>query len=548
MASTRDPAPLSRRTLLAWGLTTASLPLLAACGAAPASPTAAPAKPTEAPKPAAPAATTAPAAAPTQPAAAAPTTAPAKPGATPAAAAKAGSSMQVALDQARKFSGETLTVTWEAGLQAQDPLLFSGPKFEELTGVKIKVVEITEGLPKLMTEHLSGSSAFDVIGNFSPPWAPDLVAANALVPLDDYIKQHMNQADLQDYLPIYKTIATWNGKYYGLFDDGDTLLWYYRKDLFEDPQNQADFKAKFGRDLGNPKTYDWQQFTDAARFFTEKGAGKSYGAALLNAGFSWSWWQCFFRVNGGQFFDPETMKPGINGPAAIKTVEQLLDAKKQMPPGAEQLNDAAALFTMYLKGELAMTSFWPPLGRWSEGYGGRPKQLSFVPETQIAGKTGYALLPGGYTEMAYGYNLGIAANSKKKDLAYFFIQWATSPEFSLERVMLPYALRDPYRISHVESPVFRKAWPNAGEYLDTIKVAGSGKAFLDLILPGIAEYTQAFTEAGTAILGGKEIKASLDEAAGKWEKVTDRLGREKQREAYKFWLSLPGTTLQSLKA
>jgi multiple sugar transport system substrate-binding protein len=453
----------------------------------------------------------------------------------------------VAIEEAKKFKGETINVTWEAGLQAQDPLLFSGPKFEELTGVKVKVVEITEGLSKLLTEHLSGSSAFDVIGNFSPQWAPDLVGSGALVPLDDYIKKYMNQDDLKDYLPTYKTIATWNGKYYGLFDDGDTLLLYYRKDLFDDPANQAAFKAKYGRDLGTPKTYDWQQFMDAAQFFTEKGAGKTYGAAFLNAGLNYYWFSCWFRVNGGQFFDPETMKATINSPAAVKTVEQILAGRKFMPPGAEQLNDAAALFTSYLKGELAMTSFWPPLGRWAEGYGGKPKQLSFVADTQIAGKSGYALLPGGYTEMAAGYNLGVSANSKKKDLAYFYIQWATSPEMSLERVMLPYALRDPYRLSHVDSPVFRKAWPNATDYLDTIKVAGSGKAFLDLIITGVAEYSQAFGEASTAILAGKDIKASLDEAAAKWDKTTDRLGRDKQREAYKFWLSLPGATLQSLK-
>jgi multiple sugar transport system substrate-binding protein len=548
---------LSRRTLLGSALAAAALPVLAACGGSAPTATPPPAKPAE--KPAAPPPTTAPAAAP-KPAEPKPADAGAQSAATkpPAAAAPStaggtvppaqpGSSAARAIEEAKKFKGETITLTWEGGLQSQDPLLFSGPKFEELTGVKVKVVEVpgNEQFSKLMAEHLAGGGAFDA-GNVQPGWLPDMVSTNAIIPLDDYIKTYMNPADLDDYLPIYKTIARWNGKYYGLFDDGDTLLYYYRKDLFEDPKHQADFKSKYGRDLGTLKTADYQQYHNIAKYFTETGGGKLFGAGLTAAGMGWSWYQCWLRMNGGTFFDPETMKPGINSPAAIKSAEQLLAVRKQMPPGAEQL-DAVALFSAYLSGTLAIGSFWPPLGRWAEAYGARPKQLSFVPETQIAGKTGYALFPGGYTEMAGAYFLNVWSNSKKKDLAYHFIQWMTSPEVSLERVMLPYALRDPYRISHVESTKFRSAWPAAGDYLDTCKVAGSGKSFLDLIITGGPEYVQAYTEASTAMLAGKDVKASLDEAAAKWEKTTDRLGRAKQQENYKAYLSTPGATLDSLR-
>ena len=41
---------------------------------------------------------------------------------------------------------------------------------------------------------------------------------------------------------------------------------YYRKDLFESTAEQKNFKAKYGYDLAPPVT--WQQFTDAAEFFT----------------------------------------------------------------------------------------------------------------------------------------------------------------------------------------------------------------------------------------------------------------------------------------
>ena len=34
------------------------------------------------------------------------------------------------------------------------------------------------------------------------------------------------------------------------------LILYYRKDLFEDPDNMAEFKAKYGYDLGPPQTWE----------------------------------------------------------------------------------------------------------------------------------------------------------------------------------------------------------------------------------------------------------------------------------------------------
>ena len=52
-----------------------------------------------------------------------------------------------------------------------------------------------------------------------------------------------------------------------------------------------------------------------------------------------------------------------------------------------------------------------------------------------------------------------------REAAYLFTQWTTRPAVSLARVMLPYALRDPYRLSHFKSPLYQALWPDAKQYL-----------------------------------------------------------------------------------
>lgn len=69
-----------------------------------------------------------------------------------------------AVQEAKKYSGTTITMAWEAGLQSLDPLNYSGPRWEKLTGTKVKVIEerLAELYTKIMLEYRAGTSAHDV--------------------------------------------------------------------------------------------------------------------------------------------------------------------------------------------------------------------------------------------------------------------------------------------------------------------------------------------------------------------------------------------------
>jgi multiple sugar transport system substrate-binding protein len=455
---------------------------------------------------------------------------------------KAQDGMMTSADRAvqvvrEKYAGESLTATWEAGLQAQDPLLFSGPMWQELTGVSLNIVEVnagTELFSRQLNEHIAQSGAFDVL-QVQPNWLADYALAGVLEPLDDYVAEYMNPADLEDFPPIYRGLDIFEGRRYGLFDDGDTLLLYYRKDLFE--QHGDEFADEMGYALAPPA--NWKEADDIARFFTQKLAPDVYGAAYgRTTGWNWMVFIPHFKANGGRFFDPDTMSPLINGAEGVRTVAEMRHINQWMPPGIEGLT-AIDTFQEWLAGRYAMTWFWPPLGRWSAGYAQQAEQMAFLPESQVAGKVGYALLPGDITEMAVGFSLGVASGSPNKELAYLFIQWLNSPEISLQRVTLPFALRDPFRIGHFESEEYRGLWDDAGDYLDTLMEAGE-KASLDLLIPGGQEYSDALDRACTAAYAGMDPQQALDVAAQEFEEITDRLGRDRQKQAYANYLTLDG--------
>ena len=451
----------------------------------------------------------------------------------------AASAAQTAVDAAKEFAGTEISIVWEAGLQALDPNTFSGPKWKDLTGISVKVIEVaTEQMfTKILQEHRAGSGAYDAL-NVIPAWMPDLVRAGALEDLDPYVDKYGFREELQEIAPVYRdNQMTVDGKIYGFPDDGDVFVMYYRTDVLGDPKIQAAYKEKYGADLPvPPKT--WQEFDQVGSLITEITGGKPYGSGQIRLPpYGQMFFQERFRNEGGKFFDASTMKATVNGPAGVKVFEDWVAENKWMPPGVETW-DFGKNLSAFLVGDTAMTISWPPYGRWAAGYGTEEKALSWVPKTQVAGKVGYAMPPGGHPELAAGFTLAISSNSKKKVPAYLFIQWLNSNDISIQRVQLPYALRDPFRENHFTSAEYMGRWPEAPQYLEALK-AGAVNGLLDLSIIQTDKYEEALRQGVSKLWAGENPKAILDEVAAQWDALTDRIGVDKQRAAYEAWASKP---------
>ena len=456
-----------------------------------------------------------------------------------ASAAMAESAAEIAVREAQKYKGTTINIVWEAGLQALDPLNFSGPKWEQLTGIKVKVVEVqtAEMFTKIMQDYRSGAGAYDAL-NVIPAWMPDLANAGALEVLDPYVDKYGYRDELQKIAPTYRDNQMKVGdKIYGFPDDGDVFLFYYRKDIFGDPKLQAEFKEKAGRDLTVPKT--WAEFDEVGQFLTDKLAPNTYGAAFFRQPpYAQMMFQERFRNEGGKFFDADSMKATINSDVGVKVLTDMRNENKFMPPGVEQFGFVENL-AAFLAGQSAMTISWPPYGRWAAGYGTDQEVLSWVPKSTIAGKVGYALPPGGHPELAAGFALSVSSTSKNKDAAYLFIQWLNSEDISLQRVQLPYALRDPFRDSHFTSPEYLAKWPDAKDYLAALG-EGAKTGLLDLSLLQTDKYEEVLRQAISKLWAGEDPKAIMDAAAGEWDAITEKIGVDKQKAVYQAWAAKSG--------
>jgi multiple sugar transport system substrate-binding protein len=438
--------------------------------------------------------------------------------------------------------GVNLTRISEAGLQALEPKNFSGPLWKEMVGGGVNVVEapFPQIFSKSVAEHIAKSGALDVI-DASPAWIPDFADRGVIIPVDDLVKKYNAQATFNDLHPLYRALAKYKGKTWGFFADGDVWNLYYRKDIFGDPKLQKAYKAKFKRALRVPKT--WDEFNETAAFITDQLAPKVYGAgegrALGNPGNQFYFFQTF-RAFGGQFYDPATMKAQINNATGVKAMNSILGELKASEPGINKL-DFVSSWVLWLQGKTAMIYAWPPTGRISENYAQRDKAFAFLPKSKVVGKVGYALMPNKNGEHAGSFVQTVSADSKNQEAAFAYNLWLTSPSVSLQVVMLPYTLRDPYRISHYKSAKYRSLWPGAKDYLISLAQAANF-AVIDPIMTGAADYADAMDRGLTAIYAGKDPQSGLNDVASQWDAITKRLGNDRIKASYAQFLKLPGAT------
>jgi ABC-type glycerol-3-phosphate transport system substrate-binding protein len=279
-------------------------------------------------------------------------------------------------------------------------------EFHKQTGTKVTLNQLPyDGLfSRVSSELSSGALSFDVAA-IDAIWLPQF--APKLLKLDELFTSDV-KADL---FPATLDEGQIDGHYVGMPSWTNVEILFYRKDLFEDSAEQKAFKSKYGYDLAPPKT--WQQFTDAAQFFTKNGmygtdvkgdVETEYLAHVLQAGSP----GVVLDDSGNIIID------NAQHQQALTFYSDLASKYKVCPSGAAQVGWPEAQNFFY-QGKTAMTRFWAHLYRQIPASAPVHGKVGVAP--MIAGSAGVAGIPG-------PYYLSIPAAGPKHDLAVTFIKFA----------------------------------------------------------------------------------------------------------------------------
>ncbi|MCU1542788.1 MAG: carbohydrate transporter substrate-binding protein family [Microbacteriaceae bacterium] len=303
---------------------------------------------------------------------------------------------------------DSITVLVEAGGHGElQPI---ADQFKKDTGTSVTFVELPyDGLyNRLNSEFSSGSLSFDVAA-LDSIWLPNF--AEALTPLDDIFTDEV-QSDL---FPALVTEARVDGSFVGMPAWTNSEILYYRTDLFEDPTQQANFKAEYGYDLTPPTT--WEQYADIAKFFTQDTDGDGqinvYGTDVKGA-VETEWLATLSQTGESEMVVGDDGTVSLGGKDSLEALDFYTSLLPYAPSGAAQL-DWAGSQNLFNQGQLAMMRFW------AHAY----KQIPA--DSAVSGNVGVTTMiggPGGVAGVPGAWYLSVPSGTSKQDKALEFVKYA----------------------------------------------------------------------------------------------------------------------------
>lgn len=353
---------------------------------------------------------------------------------TPAASSKAPAetaSAETGTD-AKRFDGTTLYMIAEQQTPTES-LKKQLSLFEEETGIKVELemAPYDDVIQKETLAFESGSGAYDIIA--APyQFLGNMVENDYIQSIEPFMEDEsldiIEDYDESDLIEgMWKASGDWEGTLYGVPANSCIMFMGYRADLFENEEEKAAFKEKYGYDLEVPK--DWDAYMDAAEFFT-RSAGETLAGETLTTDFygvsmmgkrhnavTCEWLNYAWSFGGGVFDDEGNI--GINSPECVKALEYFLELSQYAPPGVTSKTWDEQT-TELQQGIAAMAIMFNDCA----------PALEDPEASTVAGKMGYTTIPVGVQEAAhYGaWGYYIPADSQNPEAAWVFLEWFNTPE------------------------------------------------------------------------------------------------------------------------
>jgi multiple sugar transport system substrate-binding protein len=335
----------------------------------------------------------------------------------------------------KQFSGMTLSFISE-NTAPTSAIAANLTPFKKLTGINVEIqqLELTSLAQRVALDFGSHSGEYQVI--YADPYQVMAPLHNGFTDLKTFMEDSSLPSvpkGTADFIPTQLDAAgRFENKLLALPYDAPTMIWCYRKDLFEK------YRDRIKRDLGfDPMPSEdstWQQYYRIAKWFNENQEDVPYGTGhqakqhdSLMCDFSnvlWAYGGDYFE-NGLEIGKFGTVDPGLStldSPEAVKAAKFYKKLLGVAHPGSTSWdwNDLGEAFGAE---ECAMCPEWHEFAAaWEVG--------------SLKGNIGYTPLPKGPARSANHYGgTGIGVNKyaseDEQKAAWLFVVWATSPEAQL---------------------------------------------------------------------------------------------------------------------
>ena len=467
--------------------------------------------------------------------------------------------MQWYIDAAQPFQGMEIKVVSETITTHEYESQVLAPAFEKITGIKITHDLIGEGdvVEKLQTQMQSGENIYDAYVNDS-----DLIGTHwryqQVRNLTDWMANEGADVtsptlDLDDFIGTQFTTAP-DGKLYQLPDQQFANLYWFRYDWFTDPDIMAEFKEKYGYELGVP--VNWSAYEDIAEFFTGRNidgqeifGSMDYGKKDPSLG--WRYTDAWMSMAGmGDKGEPNGLPVdewGIrvndksqpvgacmarggaaNSPAAVYAVDKAIEwLNKYSPPSAMGMTFSEA-GPVPAQGNIAQQMFMyttfvaslvePGLPVMNED--GTPKWRLAPSPHGVYWEDGMKV---GYQDVG-SWTLMKSTPEDRAKAAWLYAQFVTSKTVDVKKSHVGLTF---IRESTIQDESFTDRAPNLGGLVefyrspDRVRWSPTGTNVPDY--PKLAQLW--WQNIGDAMSGAKSAQDALDSLCSDMEKVMERLER-----------------------
>lgn len=492
--------------------------------------------------------------------------------------------MQWFIDAAKPFAGMEIKVVSETITTHEYEAKVLAKAFSDITGIKVTHDLIGEGdvVEKLQTQMQSGQNIYDAYVNDS-----DLIGTHwryqQVRNLTDWMagegKDVTNPTlDLDDFIGMKFTTGP-DGKLYQLPDQQFANLYWFRYDLFSDAKNKADFKAKYGYDLGVP--VNWSAYQDIAEFFT----GRDYNGVTMyghmdygkkDPSLGWRFTDAWMSMAGmGDKGEPNGLPVdewGIrvndknqpiascvdrggatNSPAGVYAIEKYTDwLKKYAPPSAGGMVFSEA-GPVPAQGNIAQQMFWYTAFTADMVKDGLPVvNADGTPKWRMAPSPHGAYwqdgMKVGYQD-AGSWTLMKSTPTDRAKAAWLYAQFVVSKTVDLKKSQVGLTF---IRESSINDKSFTERAPKLGGLIEfyrspaRVRWSPTGTNVPDY--PKLAQLW--WQNIGDASSGSKTAQQALDALCAAQEKVLSRLERAgvqgdigpkmNEKKSAEYWLSQPG--------